>query len=178
MYDCRIRFPWNDGNLTVTVRAEGFKNPDMESGTDDRAYHGVKIKVPKPEQLYERTFEITFRMDASYNLYGQFVTWLGGVADVASGGVANWAPLMGEVHITSLAGGYSAINEPSLTREDDSIPDDSSSNAQWHYTNVWVSKVSQPEFKTEDASVLKYSVTFNFYDASVPFGGGFGVQGR
>jgi hypothetical protein len=173
MYDIAIKFPWADGETITTVRCEGFENPEMGTATDDRTYHGVTIQVPKPEQEYERKFSLTFRMDASYNLYGNFVTWLTGVMDISNGGVSNWHPLVGQIKVSALTGAYSAVNlESRLADGKANIKAEDGNTAQWVYDTCWVTHVSQPKFATEDASVIKYTVDFAFYDQAAPYTGG------
>jgi len=176
MYDVAVRFPWNDGEDTLTVRATGFEVPDTGVSTYERTYHGVKMHFVKPEQEYDRKFSITFRLDAAYNLYGQFITWLSTVGDVVTGGVSNWAPVFGNVKVTALGGAYSAINYPTLTEADDRIKD-MAINAKWEFQNVIVVKVSQPKFDTGSADPLEYSVDFIFGENTLPFFAQKGIQG-
>jgi len=178
MYDVAIDFPWSsDLSYPLTVRATGFEVPDTGVGTYDKTYHGVKLSAIKPEHEYERKFDIEFRLDAAYNLYGQFIAWLSAAGDVVTGGVSNWAGVMGRVVVTALGGAYTAINEPSLTHATHDEIKDIETNAKWAFNNVIVTKVTQPKFSTDTSDPAKYTVSFIFGQNSLPFFASSGIQG-
>jgi len=174
-YDVSIQFPWNDGATVMTVRATGFTPPQFKATTYDKKYHGTSMQFPKSEIDGQRTFKITFRLDASYELYGQFVTWNSSVIDFVSGGVTNWPAITGAVNCEAISGAYIATSPTGDDSNGNIIGD--STNAKWTYANVWVGSVGTPEFKTEDSNALTYDVEFFFGDTSAPFYNGQGIQG-
>ena len=187
MYDVRVVFPWDAANgdeqkTVVSVRAQGFQTPALETGTAEIKYHGVSVKVPKPEQTFDRQFTITFRMDAAYALYGNFCTWHETVGDMVSGGVSNWAGAIGRVEVEAINGKYAATDVNDYTNEAtyDLAPttyNDKNVNPTWKFYDVWVSKVGQPEFSVEDSNALTYEVTFQFGDCDYPYYNQKGISG-
>lgn len=187
MYDVRVVFPWDAANgdeqsTVLSVRASGFKVPDLETATAEIKYHGVSIKVPKPEQTFERAVTLTFRMDATYALYGNFCMWHETVSDMVSGGVANWAGAIGRLEVEAINGKYAATDVNEYTNEStyDLAPttvNDKNVNPTWKFYDVWVSKVTDPEYSTEDSNALTYEVTFQFGDCDYPFYNKQGIAG-
>jgi hypothetical protein len=170
MYDVSIVFPWDSNNVVVTTRAEGFEPPAVEVGTYEVQYHGEKISLPDTEAKFDRSFKITFRLDASYNLWGKFKTWLAAVKDCVSGGGANWPGVLGSVSCTALAGAYIATGMPGIGSSGDGTVTSASNKANWSYNNVYVTKVGEPSFKTEGGKSMSYDVEFKFFDvAHMPF---------
>jgi hypothetical protein len=166
MYDVSIHFPWEEAGVLVTPRAEGFDIPDMAVEVDKREYHGTYIEVPKPLQTFDRKFTITYRLDASYNLYGNHMTWLSAAIDVVTGGVSNWAAVLGAVQVRALTGAYVATGIPATNG---SIESDDR-NANWRFDYCYVAKVTQPKFKTAGAEALTYAVDYIFWDINhAPF---------
>jgi hypothetical protein len=145
---------------------------------DDRKYHGSSINVPKSSIELDRTFSLEFPLDASDSLLLQFITWHQTVADPVNGGVANWANSTGKVRVQALTGTYAAtsVNTYIDTATTYAI-NDSSDNAEWTFYDVWVSKVTQPNFNGEDGGALKYTVEFAFGDCDYPFYAGSGIAG-
>lgn len=140
IYDVHIKFPSETISNTdelagtklavkegtakfVSVRCEGFNIPKYESGMSDRKYKGVTVSVPKPEENFTREFELTFRMDADYTLYGDFCKWQSKVVG-PNGNVSNWLSHLGEVEVTAVTGDYiaatsrSGIDEQIKSKED------------------------------------------------------------
>lgn len=172
LYDIMIAFPWEtDNEYTLTTRAEGFEVPTFSSKTYTRSYHGNTQICVAPQMEGERKFTITFRLDASYNLFGQFQSWLSSVIDPVTGGVANWAPVTGKVRVVQLTGAYVATSLPNKIGDDkNGSIEDPNANATWKFTEVAVIKVGQPKFKTADAEALTYEVEFIFGDCPMyPF---------
>ena len=90
MFDIWVTFPWNaNDEVVISTRAQNFQIKEAAVGMDDRKYHGSSVKVPKTSIEFDRTFSLEFRLDASYSLYQQFITWHQTVADPVNGGVAN-----------------------------------------------------------------------------------------
>lgn len=179
MYDVWMQFPWESSYALVSVRADGFKPPVSSIETDKREYHGNEIERPKPKVNVEKKFSITFTLDASYNLYGQFKIWSAQVVDAVNGGSSNWAAVLGKIKIKALAGAY--IPSTLDWKEDGSLfgaggDSGKDANAHWAYDNIYVTKVTEPDFKREGAERQTYEVEFVYdYIAHEPFLNGKGL---
>lgn len=172
MFDVWVTFPWDaDNEVALSVRAKDFQVQAAEVEVDTRAYHGTEISVPKTSISFDRTFSLNFRLDASYALYQQFITWHSTVADPVSGGVANWANATGKVRVQALSGTYAAtsVNEYIDTKTTYAISD-KDDNAEWTFYDVWVTKVGQPSFTGgKESGAAEYEVSFKFGDCDYPF---------
>lgn len=190
----------NSGEI-VSVRAKGIKIPDVGVVTYDRSYHGNKISLPKPEQEFERQIEVTFTMDSGFVYYRNFCEWLSAVVDATNGGTSNWPTLMGNLYVVPLKGTFlplpftktensykfnestdGKVNSPAYINgasDGDkkngaiAIDSDDTEKLGWKFTDVWVSKVTAPEFAVDSSDPLEYTVTFKFMDFDAPGFGGF-----
>lgn len=179
MFDAWITFPWDaDTEVAISVRCKDFSIKDAEVQMDERKYHGTSVSVPKTEITFDRKFDLSFRLDASYALYQQFITWHSTVADPVNGGVANWANSTGKVRVQALTGTYAAtsINSYIDTKTTYAIAD-SDDNAEWTFYDVWVSKVGQPQFSGDGGGAMEYTVSFVFGDCDYPFYNGGAING-
>jgi hypothetical protein len=177
MFDVWETFPWNPNDeVVLSTRAQNFEVKEANVGMDERKYHGTTVNVPKTSIEFERKFSLEFRLDASYSLYQQFITWHQTVADPVNGGVANWAAALGTVKVTALSGAYNGTSTGDIyNAEDGSITGDA--NPTWTFYDVWVSKVGQPQFKTAGGDALTYAVSFKFGDCDYPFYNATGITG-
>lgn len=176
MYDVKIQFPWADSGSIVTTRIDGFNVPEASNDGYDISYHGVSMKRPSSKQTMTRGFELTFTLDAAYALYGEFINWHMMATDPVNGGVANWAAALGKVVVEGLSGAYNGTSPNDIYDSGDfSIKGDA--NPKWTFYDVWVSKVSQPQFKTDGGAALTYTVSFNFGDCDYPFYNATGITG-
>jgi hypothetical protein len=166
MYEVMVSFPWEANNeYTLTVRAEGFEVPTFGSKTYNREYHGNTQILPAPKQEGERKFSLTFRLDASYGLFGQFQSWLSSNIDPVTGGVSNWPAVLGKIRVVQLTGAFVATSLPnSIGKDKDGSIANAPTDATWQFTDVYVTKVNQPKFKTAGGDALTYTVDFVFAD--------------
>lgn len=180
MFDTWITFPWDsDNEVVVSTRANDFKINEAKSGVEDRSYHGTTVSVPTTKVDFTRSFTLNFRLDASYSLYQQFITWHSAVADPVNGGVANWANSTGKVRVQALTGTYAAtgVNQYIDTKTTYAIADNDD-NAEWTFYDVWVQSVGQPQFTGgADGGAMTYDVTFYFGDCDYPFYNGGAING-
>jgi len=197
MYDVRIFFPSTSGQpeessfsaYPITVRADGFKIPDVKIETYEIKYHGVHIDRPKATLTMDRKFDMQFREDAAFDLRRRFTAWLMAIVDPVTGGVSNATQFFGRIEVATIAGAYFAttINSPvgdggktasrGPTDVEDTFGHITSRNdvnplAMWKFYNVWVSGVSGIDFKTESGDPNKFTVNFHFMDCDYPQYGG------
>jgi len=197
MYDVRIWFPSENGTpedsdfstvagYPITVRAEGFKIPDVSVKTYPIEYHGMKMNRPAAALEEDRTFDITFREDAAFDLRRRFSAWLMAVGDPVTGGVSNATQFFGKVQVGTIGGAYFATTTASPTGDGSVGAKDlfgANGNlvnknptinplALWGFYNVWVNKMTGIDFKTGAGDANKFTVTFQYMHMDYPqFGG-------
>ncbi len=176
MYEVGIRFPWDTETSLITVRAEGFEPPVSKSETYEKEYHGQKISLPSTKATLERSFDITFSFDATWNLWGKFSTWKASIDDATTGGKANFPGLLGEIIVASLAGAYIATTSNDALKAISPIDGTAGSGVKWEYQMVYVSEVTNPSFKTKGGDAMTYKVTFKYFDEKTPFTNGKGLD--
>jgi hypothetical protein len=72
-----------------TIRAEGFEPPKYKIQTYKVGYKGVEIDRPKTKLDMEREFELSFRLDANYQVYQFLSAWRSQLVQASSGYVTN-----------------------------------------------------------------------------------------
>lgn len=173
MYEVYIKFPGGTESQVMTVRADGFKIPDAGVATYQIEYHGQKIDRPKTVLEMDRHFDLTFRLDAKYELHDAFLAWQSLAGNPNNGGVSNRATDQGEVRVIALKNGYLALeddiylknlNDHFAIKNDDKNED----IRVWDFKQVWVSKVTQPDYKTEGGDKMQFTVTFHFGESNYP----------
>lgn len=203
MYDVKIFFPdFTSGKpnteagisstYPITVRATGFTVPDVEVGTYEVGYHGQKVNKPSGEINFTRSFDITFREDAAFDLRRRFTAWLSAVGDPVSGGISNSTGFYGNVQVATVANDFYAFtsvypsgneeNGRQIFAESGEISNELGNTAGklsptkhtnpimlWNFYHVWVSKVSGPAFETNGSGANEMTVTFQFMDCDMPF---------
>jgi hypothetical protein len=190
MYDIKIWFPGSDGrpdlktgelSYPITVRADGFDVPDVETDVYEIEYHGVKIHRPKSSMNFTREFSLSFREDAAFDLRKKFSAWHMATVDPVTGGVSNAANFFGKVSVGTLVGEYFATtvappgapaDKAGIERKDGYISNQINPVAEWTFYNVWVSKVGSPKFTTASGEPGKIEVAFKFMDVDFPQYGG------
>lgn len=191
IFDVLITFPTgldSDGSFQqkARVRLKGDWNPpEPETGTYDIEYHGVAITRPKTTMTLDRKFELTFRLDASYELYNRFISWHNYATDPNTGSFADTITedAMGSIVVRQLAGSFMAPGSNGmiglLDNETTAVKKDSVITPEWGFKGVWVSKVSQPKFHAgKEAAEQDYTVSFIFDDISYPFYTGYKYHGE
>lgn len=175
MYDIELEFAdWN-----ATVRAGGFTIPEIEAQTYTNRYHGVGYDRVKTDQTFERKFSIDFRMDAKYGLYQAFTSLLAWHVDPNTGGVANAnIDKVGTVTVKTIgsaivAAGNSdgqAYNTAGVEQysKDPKMGINAEQEIVWKFKGVFVTKVSQPQFKTDSADNITFTVDFHFGNVEYP----------
>lgn len=176
MFDIWIKFPWSDEYTPIGDRCKGFQVPEAATGTTERNYHGSKITVPTSQIDINRSLSLTFRLDASYSWFQQFISWHSTTADPISGGVSNWANATGEIKVKQLSGTYAATGVSNYIDDTDyTIKGDT--NATWTFYDVWVNKVTEPNFDSSGGGELEFTVEFVFGDCDYPFYNMKGITG-
>jgi hypothetical protein len=197
MYDIRIWFPTASGpqesedfssqsGYPVTVRAQGFKTPDIGIGTYSIKYHGMTQHRPNATFEGDRTFDIIFREDAAFDLRRRFSAWQMAIGDPVTGGVANMPALFGTVMVGTIGGTYYAttmatpngtgtIGDTDLFGVNGDLTDNLPTTnplVLWGFYNCWVSKVTGIDFQTEQDGANTFTVTFYYMHADFPAYGG------
>lgn len=181
MYDVLHKWPWStngsyDGG--VSVRQKGVTIPESSTETYDVSYQGVTMKRAATKVNLERSFEITYRLDAAYAEYGKFVRWHSYTSNPVTGQVGNTPLALGSVKIVAPKGQYNAYDlwdnkidtkraeKMRLTGENDASSDDG--YVLWEFDNVWVFKVTQPQFSPDGGDALEFTVGYAFGDVDYP----------
>lgn len=178
MYDVELEFAdWN-----ATVRADGFQIPEIEAPTYENSYHGVKLPMVKSEQNFERKFSLTFRMDAHYMLYDAFTELLSWHVDPNTGGVSNTAvgkvgtvkvrtltnPFIARKNGNELAGSHLGWSDYNQDAGDKKYFGTIKEGKKWEFYTAFVTKVGQPNFKTEGGDKITFQVDFRFGHCKYP----------
>lgn len=180
MYDVLHKWPWTDGyDGGVSVRQKGVNIPESSTETYEVSYQGVTMKRAATKVNLERSFEITYRLDAAYEQYGKFVKWHSYTSNPVTGQVGNTPLAIGSVKIVAPKGQYNAYdlwNDKKVEDRDskmrmfdeDGTATDANGYVLWEFDNVWVFKVTQPAFSPDGGDALEFTVGYAFGDVDYP----------
>jgi hypothetical protein len=183
MYDVLHKWPWADTfDGGVSVRQKGVNIPEASTETYDVSYQGVTMKRAATKVNMERTFEITYRLDAAYEQYGKFIKWHSYTSNPVTGQVGNTPLAIGSVKVVAPKGQYNAYDlwngsttngasgraEKMRMVDEDTSTKDAAGHVLWEFDNVWVFKVTQPAFSPDGGDALEFTVGYAFGDVDYP----------
>jgi hypothetical protein len=181
----------NSFQKALMIRSAGFTPPAFNVKMYDVKYKTITIKRVAPEITGNREFKISFRLDAYYNIYKSFLKWraqkyvpstgfasnvIDSAYDTAAGEEENGSngadsSFLGYVKVLALAkplsmGTTAFMDDYGITNSQKPIEE---TNALlWDFKQVWVSSMTEPQFKNGDAAAQNIEVTFEFGDFDSP----------
>jgi hypothetical protein len=161
MFEVKITLPAGVvGSATPTtlrIRAEGFSPPVLNQGVYAVKYKTATLNRPNAAIEGERTFDITFRLDAYYTVYKTLKDWQKTYVNVYTGKASTNLDSIGTVEVKSFADTAVASNVSGKA-----------SSIIWTFSKVWIQKITEPEFTTENSDAQKITVTFYYAYATNP----------
>lgn len=180
IFDVCIGWPWASKEISgaeaaASYRASGFTIPEPKASTYDVSWYGIKVKKVAAAINMDRTFKLTYRLDANYALYQKFVTWKKYVTDVNTSGVANTESALGTVKVVAPGAEYNAMSwtPPGKASDTDNMLAQQltkTTNLVWTFEDVQCINVGTPKFNNSGSGkAMNYDVEFTFGDVSYPF---------
>ena len=187
MYDVKIVFPDDIQTQLGTdiqamiVRAKGFTPPEAEVVNYKVNYKTVEIDRPATKITMNRQFTISFRLDAYYAVYRALKMWAGRNGTPSTGYASNalWdsaagSPnnIKGRVIVTALS--TPVLMDPSNPYFAEGVntgnfsENPNSENLIWEFDDVWVQKMTEPQFTMDDAGTMDIEATFFFGNMKDP----------
>jgi hypothetical protein len=185
----------------ITIRANGFSPPKFNVKTYEVKYKTVTLDRPATKIEGKREFEIEFRLDANYQAYRFLGAWRSLVMQPSSGYVTNALyddtiktydinKVFGTITVSALArpifmsdgAPFEAqgitvgkFTEGSLKVVSDAatLPSSDQLNS-WVFKQVWISALSEPDYKTDGGDAVKIKATFKFGEFIDPIFNQFG----
>lgn len=167
-----------DSEAAVSYRATGFDIPEPKTKTYEVTWHGIRVKKIASGVDMDRSFKLTYRLDANYALYAKFTAWKKYSSDVNTSGVSNTNSALGKVQVIAPGAEYNSISWTTPSKEDKNLDDANllseslkkTTNLVWTFQDVSVTEVSTPKFKNgATGNKMEYTVNFIFGDVSYPF---------
>lgn len=181
----------------LRLRAQGFDPPKFSQDLYEVRYKTVGMKRPAPAIKGDRQFQVTFRVDANYQIYKLFLKWRGLFYVPDTGFATNALPGEMDALNGELSGAdeayygrvaVHALAEP--VRRDTANPA-SFTDAQgiagnqenqtglafletidnsivWDFKHVWLSDLTEPSYKNGGGQALTVQATFQFGEFSSP----------
>jgi len=143
-------------NARLKVRAEGFTPPTASQTTYPVHWKTVSLDRPATKISLERTFSITFRLDAYYLVYQALLQWHKVTMHASKGFASNDLSGLGEVTVK-------ALDAPVV--DVDGVDEDSDINktdVTWNFKDVWIESLTPPTYSTSSAEPSKVTAKFRF----------------
>lgn len=180
IFDIIINWPWSaessDGaEAAASYRAKGFSVPEPKTKTYTISWYGVVVKKVAAGVELDRSFDLSFRLDANYALYQKFTAWKKLVADVNTSGVANTESALGRVQVIAPGAEYNSLSwtPPSKASDTGNMLSEAMKNTtmlKWTFEDVQAVNVGTPKFNnTGSGKTIDYKVDFTFGDVDYPF---------
>jgi len=164
MYEVRITPPAEIITALSTVtfqdmvfRVSSFNPPVGTQQSYDVHWKTVSLKKPKPKIDLQRTFDIEFRVDAYYQVYEQLKKWEN-LYHITGTGFATGRidpSHTGTVVVKALKAPVTTVDQTDEFGTVDPV-------ISWQYEDVWIEKITDPNFTTDSSEPVKSTVTFNF----------------
>jgi hypothetical protein len=178
MFDVVITLPQNlnDTNTAaatgveqsqLTLRAKGFTVPVASNATYKVAYKTIEIARPMTKITFDRTFDITFRLDSGWLVYKQLNKWSNYFSNPITGFATSQLDdvAMGTVQVSVLYSSIVADSDTGFNMFDgiDSNTLAAGNSMSWTFDKAWCTKVTQPAFTAGEASApQEITATFQF----------------
>lgn len=162
LYDIQIDIPTSDiSQQQLRVRNAGFKAPDTKLNTYDVKYRGATLTMPKASLDVGQTFDISFRLDANYQVYKALLSLANLTSNPAYGYAASGLPPkenLATVTVYALTTPITDIN----ARENSVEYSSANATALFVYSGCWISRITRPEFKNGTMDAIEITATFNY----------------
>jgi hypothetical protein len=182
MYDVRITLPEDIQNIyqslsdELVLRAKGFTPPKFNVKTYKVPYKTIEIDRPATKIEGERSFEIEFRLDASYKVYEMLKLWKARTGTGSTGYASNAIygtgygnnNSLGTVTINSLATSIKMNGTGEDAYFADGVNTDfftengSQRTLQWKFHQCWLQDLDEPAFNMENADPISIKAKFFF----------------
>ena len=165
MYEVVFTLPsvlksYEDAAGKLRIRADAFTPPNDEQQSYEVHWKTVSVTRPAAKINLDRSFQISFRLDANYDIYKALVAW----KKLTSSGALGYASqdLNGKTGSIFVKAFSDAANKITDTASISGDPAYSGDTIKWSYKDVWIPSISNPDFSNESSEPAKITVTFRF----------------
>lgn len=175
LWDIGLRFPGEDiEDFNYSARATDFNPPELSLSTTTVDYKAIQITKQVPKIEGDRRFNITFRMDASFDIYSKLLAWKhiwvnpSGESIIQAGGMSNAieeASKYGAIRVVAYNAALDSSNYSDATNAAGTITEfdpTSAVSAYWEFYDVICTKVGSPTFQRGNADFVTVQAEFIF----------------
>lgn len=186
LYDVIITWPGGGGgrpDTSVTVRALDFQPPELNRGQYESHYKIASVPRLNAKIEGAREINLTFRVDAAYNLHQNFLAWKHmWTYPSGDGNLAFQTSASAADGLTSTSGyGKVEVRVYVATTDATGILDPLDSNSavaeRWIFYDVICTKAGSPSLSREGSNAVTINPTFIFGRYEEPSGGRDGNSG-
>jgi hypothetical protein len=160
MYEIYITTPGGAAQTPLRLRTKSFSPTVLNQGTYEVKYKTATLNRPSTSIEGERTFDIGFRLDSNYAVYKGLRDWQYTLFNPNTGYTATQLNIasLGTIEVWTLKNDiYSAEQATGITKQMTGA-----SVAYWKYHDVWIQKMTEPEFNTDSSDPQEITATFYF----------------
>lgn len=153
-------------DTSLTIRSSNFTPPAFTHPVHTVNYMTTSSDIPSTAITGEKSFTLSFRMDANYDLYKYLLR------QQANTSIGNLAYAATDVPTYPGNGMMVTVYamDKALIDQDQVNPEEMSENfvELWKFKYCWVGHVSQPTFSYENSNPIQIDAKINFWDFEDP----------
>lgn len=142
---------------SLMVRTDGFTPPTPSQVTYTNHWKTVSVDRPATKINLDRTFSITFRVDAYYSVYKTLLRWQSKTMQVSDGFASNSlaSTNLGTVEVKAAEGLVDSLSD---------VDDNTalSTETSWKFEDAWIESITPPTYGTSSADPAKVTAKFRF----------------
>lgn len=153
---------------SYSIRCSGFTAPVGKIATYEKNYKGFSITAPGSDIQLDRQFDLTFRVDANYQLYADLLNWRSAVFDPNGDGQISFGGALSNSTPATVKSGTIKVrgfnSDSGILLSDIADPTYSSFGQQWTFNQCTCISVRAPKYTRENGRAVEVTAKFLFGD--------------
>lgn len=160
--------PLTEERENIRLRCLTFTPPKFSVKTTNFVYKNYKVTKPLAEIEGDRTFTLSFRVDANYEQYKKLYEWQASTFVPSKIYTSSKIPVdkLATVRVCSLAA-PAEIQSVGSKPLYEVLPLNQLSI--WEFSDVWITEVGQPSYSYNKGDPVEISASFTFGEAKDPW---------
>jgi hypothetical protein len=160
--------PSTTSSNNYSIRCSGFTAPVGKIATYEKNYKGFSITAPGSDIQLDRQFDLTFRVDASYQLYADLLNWRSAVFDPNGDGEISFGGALSNSTTPAVRSGTIIVrgftSDSGILLSGVADPAHNQYGQQWTFNQCTCISVRAPKYTRENGRAVEVTAKFLFGD--------------